>query len=275
MSDLTPNLSREASDAAPLFPRQVLLEIAVDNAADAALAWRAGADRIELVADLATQGLTAPAGLVLAAKGAMPLPIVAMVRPRAGDFWYGDEEHDAALRETAAAVEAGAGGIVFGCLTSAGYIDRPKCREIIREAAGLPTVFHRAFDFAPDAGEAMEELISLGVARILTAGTGSWATGAGGEPLEVRIARVRGLIEQAAGRIEILPGGGVRPENAGAWLAGTGVWQLHSACRVPVAIPCETTSSLDGAMVGRLRAACDEFARAKSSSVLSPDRAGA
>ena len=244
-----------------LFPRRVLIELAVDSAADAARAFRAGADRIELASDLALQGLTASSELIAEARSAMPLPIAAMVRPRAGDFCSAPTEHDQALRETAAAVASGASAIVFGCLTSAGYVDRVQTREIIREASGLPTVFHRAFDFTPDWSESLEELIALGVSRVLTAGIGGWATGGS---VEERAERVRALAEQAAGGIEVLPGGGIRPSNARVWLERTGLWQLHSACRSHAPIPCGLPASLDAELAADLRRVCDGFITAQS-----------
>ena len=241
-------------------PRPIL-EIAVDSLEDAIAACQQGADRLELVADLHTQGLTAPASLIREVVAACPVPVMAMVRPREGDFCMSAAELLTMQRDAEAAIEAGARGIVFGVQAATGHVALSACRELMAVCRGegrIETVFHRAFDFTPDGIEACETLIHLGVTRILSAGVGTWATPGAGEALAKRCERLRELIEVANGRIEILPGGGVRPSNAREVIRSTGCTQLHSACRPPAApIPCHGSPRLDPSMVRAMRAAMD------------------
>ena len=235
-----------------------LLEIAVDSLEDAIAACEQGADRLELVADLHTQGLTAPPALIRAVVAACPVPVMAMVRPREGDFCMSPAEVLTMQREAQAAIDAGAQGIVFGVQTSTGHVSTSACRDLLAVCRGVETVFHRAFDFTPDAFEACDTLIHLGITRILSAGVGTWATPGEGAALEQRCERLRALIEHAAGRIQILPGGGIRPTNAAQVLRQTGATQLHSACRPPAAsIPCHGSPRLDPALVQAMRTQMD------------------
>jgi copper homeostasis protein len=233
-----------------------LLEIAVDSVEDAVAACESGADRLELVADLQTQGLTAPPELVRDVVRSCAVPVMAMVRPRAGDFCMSDEELRRMCREATQVIEAGAKGVVFGVLTTTGHVARNACRELLAACRGVETVFHRAFDFSPDAVEACDELIHLGVTRILSAGVGTWATPGEGEAFTRRCEQLASLRRAAAGRIQILPGGGFRPANAAEALRITGCTQLHSACRPPATgLPCGTPPRLDPSMVRSMRAA--------------------
>jgi copper homeostasis protein len=243
------------------------LEIAVDNVPDAIAAQQAGADRLELVGELHTHGVTPPAELVRAVVGACSIPVVAMVRPREGDFCMTDAEVLEMQKQAERAVDAGAHAIVFGILTQTGHIARSACKEFLKACGGLPTVFHRAFDFAPDALEAADELVALGVTRILTAGIGTWATPTLGDVLEARCRRIADLRAHVGGdapRIEIMPGGGVRPVNAVRFVELTGCREIHSACRMaPAGTPCATAPGLDAGMVRQLRADLDAWAAAR------------
>jgi copper homeostasis protein len=219
-------------------PRRVLLEVCVESPDDAAAAACGGADRLELNAALALDGLTPSPGLlaeVRRAAGAR-IPIVAMARPRAGDFCYSDAEFRVLLRDAELLPEYGADGVAFGILTARGDVDVPRCRRVMRlvESASVSrggrrkfegAVFHRAFDRARNPARALEQLIDLGVRRVMTSGQ---------QPTALRGARlIAELIEQSAGRIEILPAGGVRPANARAIVSRTGCDQLHSSLRDP------------------------------------------
>lgn len=254
-----------------------LLEVAVDSVEDAEHAATCGASRLEVVRELHTQGLTADGGMIREIRRRVSVPLMAMIRCRAGDFCFAEAEGARMVEEVLEAGEAGARGVVIGALTSTGYVDRGLTRRLVGAAKewGMATVFHRAFDFTPDASESLEELVSLGVTRILTAGIGTWATPGEGEGLQSRIERVRALVEQAAGRIEVMPGGGVRPNNAKLWMNGTGCWQLHSACRGQVGggggdggrvggVPCAGGPQVDGEMVRAMVREMDEFLGARN-----------
>jgi copper homeostasis protein len=197
----------------------MIIEVVAQSPDDAVIAARSGADRLELVSALSLGGLTPSLGSLIKClhEG---LPIVAMLRPRSGGFAYSQSEFEVMIFDGYSFLNAGAQGLVFGILTPGGEIDRKANGRLITELGG-EAVFHRAFDALPDPFEAMEILIDLGFKRILTSG-GRGTALEGAETL-------RRLHEKADGRIEILPGGGVRPENATEIVARTGIQQLHLA----------------------------------------------
>ena len=202
----------------------VLLEVCVASADDAVAAAAGGADRIELNSALELDGLTPSHGLLLETRRRVGIPVVAMARPRAGDFCYSESEFEVLRRDVDHALEAGADGIAFGILTGGGGIDVKRCRRVIRQIGrGGDAVFHRAFDRTARPLEAIEQLIDLGVRRVMTSGQARTAVAGA--------ALIRQLVERAAGRIEILPAGGVRPGNALRVLKRTGCDQLHTSLR--------------------------------------------
>lgn len=202
-----------------------IIEIAVESIDDALGAARGGADRLELCAALDVGGLTPSLGALARMKKAVALPVMAMIRPRAGGFCYGESEIRVMAADIEAAAECGADGVVFGVLREDGTVDTARCAELLKHCGGRQAVFHRAFDLTPEPLVALEQIIALGFARILTSGQQTAAPSAAGMELIAR------LVGRAAGRIEILPGGGVRPHNAVALLRATGCTQLHGACR--------------------------------------------
>lgn len=208
-----------------------LLEVCVDDPAGLAQAIAGGADRIELCAALAVSGLTPSPGLIAQAARA-PVPVCAMIRPRPGGFLYTTEELQTALADIAAVRAAGLAGIVTGATLADGRMDIDTLSRLRDAAGGLDLVIHRAFDTAPDLEEALEQIIALGACRVLTAG-GTHAAAEGA-------ATIGRLARQAAGRITILAGGGVLPENA-ALLLRAGADELHSSCSSIVSDSAPTT----------------------------------
>ena len=193
------------------------LEIVAQSLDDALAAERTGADRLELVSALSLGGLTPSLGTLETVVASCGLPVVAMLRPRSGGFGYSEGEIAAMERDGERFLEAGAGGLVFGVLDGRGVA--PQNARLVR--LGGEAVFHRAFDALPDPLEALERIVDLGFRRILTSG----GPGTAVEGAET----IRRLIERADGRIEILPGGGVRPENVAALVARTGTTGIHLA----------------------------------------------
>jgi copper homeostasis protein len=205
-----------------LAPR-VLLEVAVASVEDARAAHEGGADRLELNAALALGGLTPSLGTLLEVRAAVALPVLVMVRPRPGGFAYSEAGFRVMQRDADLALEHGADGIVFGILTSEGQVDRERCRRLVRQAGGRAAVFHRAFDVTPDPLAALEQLIDLGLRRVLTSGQEETAYNGA--------ARIAQLIARAAGRIEVLPAGGVNRFTVADVLARTGCDQVHASLR--------------------------------------------
>lgn len=197
-------------------------EICCGSAADAIAAWKGGARRVELNSDLFHGGLTPTLGALRVVRREAPgLRVMCMVRPREGGFCYTDTEY-AVMREDARAfLENGADGIVFGFLHEDGTVDEGRTREMRALIGAREAVFHRAIDVTPDWKAALDTLIDIGVTRVLTSGQRPTVP-EGAETLRAMIAR-------AAGRIEILPGGGVTPENAAWCREHIGTDSLHAA----------------------------------------------
>lgn len=203
-----------AVDAAP-----VLVEIAVESLTGAVTAAMAGAGRLELCASLLEGGLTPSAGLLAAVKGSVRVPVFAMVRPRGGDFLYHEAEFDVMCRDVRAAKAGGADGIVTGALLADGRLDVARMKELRDLAAPLPVTCHRCIDVAADAAAVLDELLALGIPRVLTSGGASSA--ANGQQ------QIAALVLRAKGRIAVMAGAGVRADNVAAIVAATGVWEVH------------------------------------------------
>ena len=142
-----------------------------------------------------------------------------MIRPRAGGFAYDDHEFDSMLRDIDALSDAGAAGFVFGVLTAEGDVDCDRLKKLVQRTSGKESVFHRAFDFVRRPSLALEQLVDSGVTRLLTSG--------GCETALLGAENILRLVEDAKGRIEILPGGGIRPENIDEVLRMTMCKQAH------------------------------------------------
>jgi len=203
-----------------------MLEICIDSVASARAALAGGADRVELCANLPEGGTTPSAGMIRSVRSAFPGGLMIIIRPRGYDFLYSEDELDVMLHDVRAARELGADGVVIGCLTMDGRIDAARCQRL-REAAGsLDLTFHRAFDMTRDLSEALEDILALGIQRILTSG---------GQPdVPAGIATIAELVRQSVGRVSIMPGGGVTPENLAQIVSATGVREIHLSARQPV-----------------------------------------
>jgi copper homeostasis protein len=173
--------------------------------------------------------------LIEAVVTQVPLPVQVMLRPRGGDFCYSDAEFDVLRRDLAVARSAGAAGVVFGILQPDGAIDRDRCEELLASSGSLDVTFHRAFDVTRDPFAALEDLIDLGVRRVLTSGQEA-SVFEGAELLAE-------LVRRAAGRIVIMPGGGIRERNVKRIVALTGATELHVSASGPVASRMEFRNS--------------------------------
>lgn len=198
-----------------------LLEICVDDVAGLNAAIAGDADRIELCSALGSGGLTPSRGFMAVAAKAS-IPVHALIRPRAGDFTYSESEISVMESDIAAAREAGLAGVVIGATTAEATLDVDVMRRLARVAEGLDLTLHRAIDVVADMGAALDLAISLGFSRILTSG--------GARHAEEGIEKLARLASRSAGRISIMPGGGVRPQNASRLLAVPGIRELHASC---------------------------------------------
>ena len=182
-----------------------LIEICLESVESVIAAEKGGADRVELCSDLFEGGLTPTIGTVKTALKKSNIKINVMIRPRGGDFCYSDEEFEVMLEDVKALKDTGINGIVFGILTPEGDVDIVRSKELIELARPLPVTFHRAFDMTRDPYKSLEDLINLGVDRVLT--SGQEATVPEGADL------LEELVKIAGDRIIVMPGCGITERN--------------------------------------------------------------
>ena len=204
----------------------VLIEACVDSVESALAAERGGADRIELCDNLAEGGTTPSAGTIEECRDRLGIPIYVMIRPRGGDFCYSAAELAVMRRDIAYAHAMGADGVVLGILKRDGTVDTSRTRALVELARPLDVTFHRAIDVCRDAEEALDALIAIGVDRVLTSGQAPTALKGA--------AVIARLVRRAAGRIAILPGGGIDETNVRKLVERTGAREVHVRGTSPV-----------------------------------------
>lgn len=197
----------------------MLVEACVDDPTSARNAIAGGAGRLELCDNLADGGTTPSHGMLTHLLETASIPVFPIIRPRGGGFVYDDAECDVMLRNLVHVRELGAPGAVIGALTTGGHLDRETIARL-REAAGaMSLTFHRAFDRCRDPFDALEQLIALGIDRILTSGQRARAN----EGHEL----IAELVRRADNRITIMAGGGVSEADVAELVRTTGVREVH------------------------------------------------
>lgn len=201
-------------------PQAALLEIACFDAESAITACKAGADRIELCHGKSEGGTTPSLNTVERVKRHVDISVFVMIRPRGGGFVYSDNEF-AQMKDHIDRFKPLVDGFVFGLLDAGNNVDVKRIKELVARAAPLPCTFHRAFDETTDLRQALEAVISCGCSAILSSG--------GKHSAHVGVAALANLIQQAAGRINVIPGGGVRSSNIRDLQEATGARTFHSS----------------------------------------------
>ncbi len=197
-----------------------VLEVTVESLDTALAAERGGADRIELCSDLIHGGITPPEAAMRKLHEEIEIPLFLIIRPRAGGFVYSERELATMKRDISAARDLGLDGVVLGILRADHSVDLERTAELVQWARPLEVTFHRAFDNSGDLFVALEDVIRTGATRILTAGgTASAAKG---------VENIRRLVQQAADRIVVMPGGGLDAANIASVVTATGAKELHS-----------------------------------------------
>jgi copper homeostasis protein len=197
-----------------------VLEVCCGSLASALAAQEGGAHRVELCDNLYEGGTTPSHGILSLALEKLTIKINVLVRPRGSDFVYSDDEMEIIRRDVLMCKELGIDGVVIGFLTAGGEIDVEKTMEIVRLARPMSVTFHRAFDMCKDPNKALDELIKIGVDRILTSGQKNMA------PEGVDL--IAGLVKKAGDRIIIMPGAGLEVENISEFHAKVGAKEYHS-----------------------------------------------
>jgi len=201
----------------------LVVEICADSVESAIVAEDAGAGRIELCSALVEGGVTPSAGLIDSVRRNTGIKLHVLIRPRSGDFLYTGNEFSVMRRDIDMAGELGADGIVTGLLNSDGTIDTERTALLAEYATPMTLTFHRAFDLCRDPKKGLEDIMAAGAARLLTSGQAKSALD--GSPL------IKNLIKDAAGKIIIMPGGGIDEYNIALLAASTGAFEYHLSGR--------------------------------------------
>ena len=201
-------------------------EICANSVASCIAAQEGGADRVELCAGIPEGGTTPSYGMIRNARENISIALNVIIRPRGGDFLYSESEIKEMIYDIQAAKELGADGLVFGCLNPDGTVDIKTMSRLMEAAGDTPVTFHRAFDHTNDPFKALEDIISLGCARILTSGCRPTAL-EGAELLSQ-------LVEKAGERIIIMPGCGVRESNIAEIARLSSAREFHFSARESV-----------------------------------------
>jgi copper homeostasis protein len=197
----------------------MVIEACVNSAISALEAQKGGADRVELCENLHDGGTTPSAGSIRFARENLNIGLFVMIRPRGGDFLYSDDEFEIMKEDVKVARDLGADGVVFGILNPDGTIDRERMKTLVDLSRPMSITCHRAFDMTADPFQAMENLVDLGIDRILTSGQQKTAP----EGVEL----IGDLINKSNGRIIIMPGSGVKENNIEELIRKTGATEVH------------------------------------------------
>ncbi|AMC93946.1 copper homeostasis protein CutC [Erysipelothrix larvae] len=200
-----------------------LIEVCAGSVEDCIIATQCHAHRIELNSALHLGGLTPTVGTLVNAKKQTTLPILTMIRVRAGGFHYTETEIETMYLDAVTCLDHGADGLVFGFLNEDATIDKNTTKRFVNlcHRYQKEAIFHRAFDCVKDSFEACEGLIECGVDRILTSGLKASAPEG--------IATLKALKDRFSDAIEFCIGAGVNASNARGLIEQTGISQLHGS----------------------------------------------
>lgn len=203
------------------------LEVCANSFSSALAAQNGGARRVELCDNLAEGGTTPSFAQIALSKKNLLIEVWPIIRPRGGDFLYSDLEFQLMKEDIKVCKSLNCDGVVIGILKENGNIDAERCAELIALSKPMPVAFHRAFDMSNNMEKALEDLIDLGIIRVLSSGGSSSAIQ--GAP------RLAKLIRQAKGRIAIMPGAGINENNLPDLIAQTGAKEFHASAKIFVA----------------------------------------
>jgi copper homeostasis protein len=184
---------------------RIVVEVCVDSVEAAMAAAEGGADRVELCANLLEGGTTPSEGTIKLARRKIGIGMNVIIRPRGGDFCYSDAEFEVMRLDIERAKELGANGVVIGVLKEDGSVDKERTGGLVELARPMSITFHRAFDMSRAPYEALEDIIKLGIDRVLTSGQELSAL----EGLDL----ITDLVRRAGDRIVVMPGGGITERN--------------------------------------------------------------
>ncbi|WP_316820194.1 copper homeostasis protein CutC [Pedobacter gandavensis] len=199
------------------------MEVCANSLSSALAAQEGGAVRVEFCDNLPEGGTTPSYAQLKLAKELLHILVYPIIRPRGGDFLYSELEFRLMKEDIKMCKSLNCDGVVIGILNADGSIDKARCAELIELAKPMKITFHRAFDMCNDLKQGLEDLIELGCERVLTSGAAASALAGANQ--------IKALIKQAAGRIKIMPGAGVKTENIAEIIRITGATEFHASAK--------------------------------------------
>lgn len=200
------------------------IEICASTIQSAVNAKAGGATRIEICDNLEGGGTTPSYATIEYCVKELGLETNVLVRPRAGDFFYSEEEFEVICKDVEMCKQLGANSVVVGFLKENGELDAERLAKVVKLASPMKVVCHRAFDACVNKEEAIEQIISVGCSKVLTSG--------GALTSEEGIDDLAKTVKQVKGRIGVIAASGVNSENVTKIVKGSGVNEVHSPCKV-------------------------------------------
>lgn len=200
-----------------------VLEVCAFNIQSCIIAGQGGAARVELCDNPVEGGTTPGYGTIKQARERIDIDIYPIIRPRSGNYFYNEDEYAIIKKDIEICRELGCNGISVGTQTINAEIDTEWLKRIVEWAGPMGVTCNRAFDGTPDPYKALEDIIGCGCERVLTSGQKSAAPDAGDV--------LHKLVQQAAGRIVIMPGAGVKSSNLEQLMKASEATQFHASAR--------------------------------------------
>ena len=183
----------------------MIIEVCAESYKHAVKAEKAGADRIELCKDLHLDGLTPEYESAKRTIDTLNIPVFILIRPRKGDFNYSQKEFELMKADIIKFKKMSCKGIVSGVLNNNKSIDIKRTKELVELSRPMEFTFHRAFDVVTDPLNEIENLINMGVDRLLTSGQKDKAIDG--------LVLLKQLNSISKNRIKIMPGSGINKSN--------------------------------------------------------------
>lgn len=202
---------------------KIILEVCAFNIQSCLIAEKVGAFRVELCDNPVEGGTTPSHGAIIRTRERISIQLYPIIRPRAGNYFYDDDEFEIIRKDIALCKQSGCDGISVGIQKQNGEIDNDRLKRIVEWAYPLGVTCNRVFDAAPDPFKALEDIIGCGCERVLTSGQKSAAPDGAATLAE--------LVKQADERITIMPGAGVRSSNIERLVHETGATEFHTSAR--------------------------------------------
>jgi copper homeostasis protein len=203
--------------------QNIILEVCAFNIQSCIIAEKAGAYRAELCDNPLEGGTTPSYGTIKQTRDNISIQLYPIIRPRAGNYFYDDDEFAIMRKDIEMCKQSGCDGISVGIQKQDGEIDTERLQRIVEWAYPMGVTCNRVFDAAPDPFKALEDIIRCGCERVLTSGQKPGAP----DGIEV----LAKLVKQADERIVIMPGAGVRSSNIETLIRETGAVEFHTSAR--------------------------------------------